>query len=482
MKKIILIIVLGLIADALKAQGLLENSHSQKNAKTATDYYSWFNENRYDTTTIKINYSNWWENEKKYTPQVKTVVIKGKKISKEVSPQESYAMLKTILNNELKSNIQEEIKYDAPFFDECKIKIEETKKELAELNKDLDALKKVADSPKISVREKLLLTSFHQSLVKDKDIIQQFNSSFEDKKDSLNVLLESLKKFNPDTITLFVSYTNIDSLSKENSKMLTGLKLRIGIVLNEIKEGKIKIKTRLDELAKASEIKAPKDDNVSTLPFINSIPGIKSISGSISVFGQNTINLAKTSLYAEYGGFVGTNGNTDQQNLNSLFIPEASTYAFFIKSSWGFDLSSATERNGRLGLNLNFYYAGKKLITDTAKDKKGFDVSLFQMKTGFEFQIFRDLMSIYGNINALTIGNNVEQFEKTVGNTKKVRGFIDWGVKMLLDPNKNLDLGNFKLFFDLNFLINGGDLRSINKSTDLIVPNIRFGVRKGFRI
>ena len=37
-----------------------------------------------------------------------------------------------------------------------------------------------------------------------------------------------------------------------------------------------------------------------------------------------------------------------------------------------------------------------------------------------------------------------------------------------------------KLFFDLNFLVNGGDVKAIYTTDDLITPVIKFGVRKGF--
>ncbi len=485
MRKTILILVSLFLIECGYGQ-LLENSHAQKQEDKKTDYESWFSKYKLNEDPVSVSYSSWWlqENESsKFVPKyVLKKDIKGRLVSVKVSEQDSYEVLKSKLNGELQSNVNNEIMLDTPIYTQFKKNIDETKKEIITLGQNFSELKQIIDSPITAAKDKMLLTEFHSSLLEKKNNIEKLNTSIEGKKDSMNILIEKLKEIKADTITKYIIFQKTDSQAVAITAKLEGIKRRLESFSADIIAQKAGVKQKLEEFKKVNQPTEPKEENIAALPFLSSIPGIKSISGSLSVFGNKTVNIDKSSLYAEFGGFIGATGTTDEQNINSLFIPESSKYAFFIKASLGFDRSSATERIGRLGLNFNFYYAGKKIVVDTVINKNGFNISLFQTKIGVEYILLRDLLSTYVNVNALAIGSNVGEFEKATLNTKKVKGFVDWGIRMLLDPNKNLSLGNFKLFFDLNFLINGGDLKSLNKSSDFIIPNIRFGIRKGFRI
>lgn len=96
--------------------------------------------------------------------------------------------------------------------------------------------------------------------------------------------------------------------------------------------------------------------------------------------------------------------------------------------------------------------------------------------------VIRNLLSLYGNVNGLSAVTNTEKFEEKLSVKRKISGFLDFGIRMLINPSKELKLeSNFKLYVDINFLVAGGDVRAINKSKDILIPNIRFGVRKSFK-
>jgi hypothetical protein len=229
-----------------------------------------------------------------------------------------------------------------------------------------------------------------------------------------------------------------------------------------------------------SKIK-PQND-FSTLPLISSIPGIGYYNANISLFGQTKYEDPNSAFFIQYGGYAGATNTNSIINFNSIFNTETSTYGFFVKNFWGFDPTGDKAKQSQLGINLDIFYLGKKIIVDTVKEKEGFQSSFFHVKAGAEYMIINNLLSVYGNANALSAVTNVKSFEEKLSVSKKINGFIDFGVRMLMNPSKELKLeNNFKLYVDINFIIASGDVKTINKSQDIFIPNIRFGVRKSFK-
>lgn len=222
------------------------------------------------------------------------------------------------------------------------------------------------------------------------------------------------------------------------------------------------------------KVKEAKKVEVTALPFFNAIPGLKDMNGSISVFGNSS--KASKGVYREFGGFTGILGTSDELSKYSLFIPESSTYGFFLKNNFSFD-KQGTEEASPWGINLSFHYLGKKLKVDTAEKSKPVLTSLFQMKMGLEYVLVPSLFSVYTNVNAASFMTNRAVLKDSLGMNKSLYGFVDFGTRMLLEPKGNNRIGDWKLYFDLNFIINSAELKGIAKSNDFVIPNFRVGLR-----
>lgn len=221
-------------------------------------------------------------------------------------------------------------------------------------------------------------------------------------------------------------------------------------------------------------VKNKKKVEVTALPFFNSIPGLKDINGSISVFGNNGKNSKGT--YREFGGFTGILGSGDELSKYSLFIPESSTYGFFLKNNFSFD-KQGTGESSPWGVNLSFHYLGKKIKIDTAEKSKPILSSMFQMKLGLEYVLVPSLFSVYSNVNAAAFMTNRDILKDSLGLNRSLYGFVDFGTRMLLEPKGDTRIGDWKLYFDLNFIVNSSELKSIAKSNDFVIPNFRVGLR-----
>lgn len=128
---------------------------------------------------------------------------------------------------------------------------------------------------------------------------------------------------------------------------------------------------------------------------------------------------------------------------------------------------------------LLFTIFGKKLKLDTTEKAKPINTSSFQLKFGLEYIIVKNL-SIYANVNGQSFMTNKKMIQDSLGIKKDLLGFIDFGFRMLLNPAPNLNIDGWKLHFDLNFIINGGDIKAIGTVNDPIIPNFRIGLRKEF--
>lgn len=220
--------------------------------------------------------------------------------------------------------------------------------------------------------------------------------------------------------------------------------------------------------------KSNKKVEVTALPFFNAIPGLKDMNGSISVFGNSGKH--SNGVYREFGGFTGILGSGDDLSKYSLFIPESSTYGFFLKNNYSFD-KQGTSDVSPWGINLSFHYLGKKVRIDTTEKSKPILTSLFQMKMGIEYVLVPSLFSIYSNVNATSFMTNRDILKDSLGMNRSIYGFIDFGTRMLLEPKGENRIGDWKLYFDLNFIVNSAELKGIAKSNDFVIPNFRVGLR-----
>ncbi len=167
------------------------------------------------------------------------------------------------------------------------------------------------------------------------------------------------------------------------------------------------------------------------------------------------ISLQAKEFYQEFGAYTGILGSADELSRYSLFIPEVSTYGFFFKNN--FALQTKADSSARVGLNASFYYLGKKLKLDTTEKAKPINTSSFQLKFGLEYIVVKNL-SMYANVNAQSFMTNKKMIQDSLGINKDLLGLVDFGFRMLLNPAPNLNIDGWKLHFDLNFIINGGDI------------------------
>lgn len=223
----------------------------------------------------------------------------------------------------------------------------------------------------------------------------------------------------------------------------------------------------------------PKDKTVkvAALPFFNTIPGLREYNGSLNVIGSN-VPKTKAGNYVEFGLFTGLLKAADSSNSYIVFISEVSNYAFYYKSNIGLMLQADSAK--KLALNSSVYFLNKPINKDSTRGIiNNFNASFFQGKFGLEYIVYKNLFSAYINGNAIGVVTNKDQFDKRFGVETDIITYADFGFRMLLNPT--MDLGTqsaFKLYFDLNFIINDGDLRKFNANTnDILVPNFRVGLR-----
>jgi hypothetical protein len=222
-----------------------------------------------------------------------------------------------------------------------------------------------------------------------------------------------------------------------------------------------------------AEVQKDKKIEASALPYFNSIPGLRDYNGTLSIIGNNSAD-TKGGVYIEFGGFTGILGSSDNVNRYNLFIPEVSTYGFFLKSNYS--LKAISDSFTRIGLNISFYYLGKKIKPDTIETTKAMTTSLFQLKFGIEYILVKDLFSAYANINGQSFMTNRDSLKTIFNLSKGLLGNVDFGFRMLLNPSKKVE--DWKIYFDLNFIVNGGDIKKIGQSNDFVIPNFRIGLRK----
>lgn len=160
-----------------------------------------------------------------------------------------------------------------------------------------------------------------------------------------------------------------------------------------------------------------------------------------------------------------------------IFIPEASTYGFMADFSLGFAPIAGTVKGKRLGINFGGYYLGKSIIR--SKDSTSFNIGLLQFKTGIQYIVVKNALSIYLNFNPYFVANGNQNFKSVYTDySNKLNLFTDFGVDCYLNLAKSQK--DFFLNFDLGFITKGGDVSSIIKNEDVLIPRIKIGLVKSF--
>ncbi|MBK9110088.1 MAG: hypothetical protein IPM92_17420 [Saprospiraceae bacterium] len=132
---------------------------------------------------------------------------------------------------------------------------------------------------------------------------------------------------------------------------------------------------------------------------------------------QATAKFGKS--YNELGLFTG-GLFSENANLNeNLYFPELSDFSIYYKGST--TAIALVNENQKTGLNYEIYYMSKQFAGDSILGISGFKYQSVQFKSGFEFVIYKDVISIYGNINLHMPITNKINLEKIIGTVELIR-------------------------------------------------------------
>lgn len=133
----------------------------------------------------------------------------------------------------------------------------------------------------------------------------------------------------------------------------------------------------------------------------------------------------------------------------------------------------------KIGLRLDVSFATKNLLYDTTKINKTITSSFLYAKAGVELGIIPKRLSIYGNVNTVSVLDEVDKFQVGTGVNSKFLGYLDCGARLYFDPAPSAKIGDgLFIYSNLNFIINGGDVRRVTKSNDMVIPSIQVGLVK----
>lgn len=303
----------------------------------------------------------------------------------------------------------------------------------------------------------------------------------------IGISLEKLQLIKlPDPIINYVDASNeLNKLWKDLALDSANLSEKLRDDTAQYGSAKKLYQTTLENYVKEIKKKENKDPaEFGAFPQLTSILGKRETIPQLQLYGSYSHENRSTSTEANLGLSFAPKAPPEETNLYSIFIPSASTFLINSNFTFGFwtnGLSSEGKDSlvKRLALHLGFNYAGKNILYDTAKSKVSINSSIFYTKVGVEFGVLPKRFSIYANINTATLFDKVDNFKAATNINSKFFGFIDWGAKFYLDPTPSakLDDGLF-IYLNTNFLINGGDVKRVTKSNDLVIPSIQVGMVK----
>lgn len=205
-------------------------------------------------------------------------------------------------------------------------------------------------------------------------------------------------------------------------------------------------------------------DNVVT-PSLSMVAGAKRVKGP---------------WYNELGVFVGNSEERNRRNIQSIFNAEQSEYGFYIRGAvmeMRF-LQVKYQKNWAFHYNLN--YLEKSINEDTIQSQQSVNFSQFQGRLAGEYIVFNNFLSLYTGINWIAPLTNVKMYRDRLPFQKDGQPYMDFGIRMFLEPGKMLKMkdSGLGIVLDVNFIVNNKDMRSVNSKGDSLVPGLRFAMQK----
>lgn len=206
--------------------------------------------------------------------------------------------------------------------------------------------------------------------------------------------------------------------------------------------------------------------NNSSIPQFSTIN--KKFNPSVSLLGAADLN--KNGKY-KLEIFVG-NGAIDTFSTATILVPELSNY--------GIRLNGFKDLTKRFGINGDFHYHEKKSFNP--HENVDFTFARIQSKLGIEYLVFKDILSVYGNVNFIIPVTNTEKYKEVFTKDNKDLRYYDLGLKLFVTPKGDLaNTSGVGLFVDLNFISTTEMVKFYNGNSDAFIPNIKFGLQKNFR-
>ncbi|MBG9377181.1 hypothetical protein I5907_13135 [Panacibacter sp. DH6] len=227
-----------------------------------------------------------------------------------------------------------------------------------------------------------------------------------------------------------------------------------------------------------------KTSDFGAFPQLTSVLGKREVIPQLQLYGSYNYENKTTSVEANIGLSFAASSNADSGNIHDIFIPTASKfliYTNFNYSFWSTNQSTSNDKDSakRLAIKLGFSFAGKNLVFDTTKKVNSINSTMLYAKGGLELGVLPKRFSIYANVNTVSLLDKIDDFKTATGINSKFFGYLDCGARFFLDPapQAKVDLGLY-IYSDINFIINGGDVKRVTHSNDLVIPSIQLGIVK----
>jgi hypothetical protein len=171
---------------------------------------------------------------------------------------------------------------------------------------------------------------------------------------------------------------------------------------------------------------------------------------------------------------------------SDLVIPAGST--FIDPQKYVDSINSA--RPNRLSSLLEVNYLGKDFSEVTItnekangkKDTISFNTHFLHLKTGLEYAIVPENISVFGNLNCIIPLTKREEFKQLFESKHHQYFFADIGIIGRIELSKNDNKPNVDMYFTLGAVINNGDLRGLNgNNRDAVIPYFRWGLNTNLK-
>jgi hypothetical protein len=246
-------------------------------------------------------------------------------------------------------------------------------------------------------------------------------------------------------------------------------------------------KARQDwELAYKTRKNNGKDDNISALPAITSVPGTRLLVPEISTIGSRRIDSGNQSyflalkLFTALGSATAAPANRER-GTERLFIRDASSFGLSADATFSYVPSAQSARNGNaVALLVGGAYLDKLMTPDTTRN---YNVGTASFRLGVEVAPVPQALTLYCHLNGLAFLTNRAAFQRDYvqpsAKLKDVYTFLTVGAKamFILSNNKTTALE-----LDLGFILKGDNVRAFVPNEDLTITTIRATLIKNFSL